>query len=198
MARRSSAETPLLSDAVRERLLRVRLLACDIDGTLTDGGISYGSDGAEMRRFHIHDGLGIVVAAFVGLRIAWISGRRSPVVERRARDLGVTLLQEEVHDKEAALAQMALRAGVGPDETAYVGDDLNDLPALRLAEVGLAPADAVPEVRAAAHVVLSRPGGNGAVREAIELILRTRGIWDAALEAYLASLAASARKLGSP
>lgn len=172
-------------------LARIRLLAMDVDGTLTDGGIEYADDGREQKRFHIHDGLGIVLAGFVGLRIAWITGRASPLVERRARELGVADLLQGVRDKAAALTELGFRLRVGPDEVAYLGDDLNDLPALRRAAVAIAPANAVPEVKAAAHLVTPRAGGHGAARDAIEQILRARGDYDAAVGAYLLSLSSS-------
>lgn len=172
------------------RLSRVTVLGCDVDGTLTDGSVTFDDSGRELKSFHIQDGLGIVLASFVGLRVAWITGRNSPIVERRARELGVSLLLQGVRDKAAALAQLTLRLGVTPEQVAFIGDDLNDLPALRAAGVALAPANAVPEVRAAAHYVTPRAGGHGAVRDAVESILRARGDYDAALSAYLLSLSA--------
>lgn len=169
-------------------LSRIRLLALDVDGTLTDGGVFYDDAGREMKRFHIHDGLGIVLAGFVGLGIAWMTGRTSPLVERRARELGVTDLLQGVRDKARALDDLALRRGLALDEIAFMGDDLNDLGALRRAGFALAPANAVPEVRAAAHLVTPRAGGDGAVRDAIEAILHARGDWSFACDAYLLSL----------
>jgi len=187
-----SPPTPLPPNSeTNARLARVRLLALDVDGTLTDGGVVYADDGSEGKRFHIHDGLGVVLAGFVGLRIAWITGRSSPVVERRARELGVEHLLQGVRDKGGALATLAVRLGVAPDAVAYMGDDLNDLPALRVAGVALAPADACAEVKSVAHFVAPRAGGAGAVRDTIEAILRARGDWAFALEAYLASLSSA-------
>ena len=169
---------------------RIRLLALDVDGTLTDGGVFYDDAGRELKRFHIHDGLGIVLAGFVGLGIAWMTGRTSPLVERRARELGVTDLLQGVRDKAQTLDDLALRRGLSLDEIAFMGDDLNDLPALRRAGFAVAPANAVPEVRAAAHLVTPRAGGAGAVRDAIEAILHARGDWTFACDAYLLSLSA--------
>jgi 3-deoxy-D-manno-octulosonate 8-phosphate phosphatase (KDO 8-P phosphatase) len=166
-------------------LANVKLLALDVDGTLTDGGVYYADTGVELKRFHIQDGLGIVLAGLVGLRIAWITGRVSVVVERRARELGVADLQQGVRDKAAAVEELAARHGLPLGEVAYMGDDLNDLPALRVVGVPLAPANAVEEVRRAARIVTDRPGGGGAAREAIELLLRARGDYDTALGLYL-------------
>jgi 3-deoxy-D-manno-octulosonate 8-phosphate phosphatase (KDO 8-P phosphatase) len=169
-------------------LARIRLLVLDVDGTLTDGGVVFDDAGRESKRFHIHDGLGIVLAGFVGLRVAWMTGRTSPLVERRARELGVDLLFQGVRDKAAALVALAVRLQLPLPAVAYMGDDLNDLPALRAAGVALAPANAATDVRDAAHVVTPRAGGDGAVRDAIEAILRARGDWAFALDAYLLSL----------
>lgn len=183
-------EHAAIPERLRARLAAVRLIACDVDGTLTDGGVVFDSSGAEARRFHIHDGLGIVVAATVGLRCVWITGRDSVVVRRRAEELQVEALLQGVRDKAAALAQIGARLQVAPTDIAFVGDDLNDLPGMRFAGISFAPADAAADVRAAADIVLSRGGGQGAVREAIETILRVRGEWDAAVATYLAALTA--------
>jgi 3-deoxy-D-manno-octulosonate 8-phosphate phosphatase (KDO 8-P phosphatase) len=172
----------------------VKLLALDVDGTLTDGGVLYDDGGIESKRFHIQDGLGIVLSGFVGLKIAWITGRVSPIVERRARELGVALLRQGVQDKAVALQEVAVRAGVLPAEVAYMGDDLNDIPALKTAAIRIAPANAVDEVKQLAHLVTHRSGGGGAVREAIESILRARGDYDIAVGAYLLSLSAPSQK----
>ncbi|MES2464364.1 MAG: HAD hydrolase family protein [Armatimonadota bacterium] len=179
---------PPLDTTVAARLASMRLLALDVDGTLTDGTIGYDDTGRETKHFSIHDGLGIVLARLVGLETAWITGRTSPLVERRARELGVTLLFQGVRDKTAVLADIAVRKGLVMENIAYMGDDLNDLPALRIVGAALAPANAAPEVLAAAHYVTPRMGGHGAVRDAITTILRARGDYDAALGAYLVSL----------
>lgn len=183
-------ESAAIPERLRQRLAAVRLVACDVDGTLTDGGVTFDSAGSESRRFHIHDGLGIVVAATVGLRCVWITGRDSPVVRRRAEELRVTELVQGVRDKASALAQIGARLQVAPDSIAFVGDDLNDLPGMGLAGISFAPSDAAADVRAAADIVLNREGGRGAVREAIEMILRVRGEWDVAVATYLAALTA--------
>jgi 3-deoxy-D-manno-octulosonate 8-phosphate phosphatase (KDO 8-P phosphatase) len=164
-----------------------------VDGTLTDGAVTFTDDGRELKTFHIHDGLGIVLASLVGLQIAWITGRTSPMVERRARELGVTHLLQGVRDKAIALAELAARLGVPPDGVAYMGDDWNDLPAFSAANVCLAPANADPEVIEAAHYVTKRSGGQGAVRDAITAILQARGEYRIAKTLYLTSLSASTK-----
>ncbi len=172
----------------------IKLLALDVDGTLTDGGVFYDDAGTESKRFHIQDGLGIVLAGFVGLKVAWITGRVSPIVERRARELGVGLFRQGVRDKAVALQEVTIRAGVLPSEVAYMGDDLNDIPALKIASVRIAPANAVNEVKHLCHMVTYSEGGYGAVREAIESILRARGDYDIAVGAYLLSLSLPSQK----
>jgi 3-deoxy-D-manno-octulosonate 8-phosphate phosphatase (KDO 8-P phosphatase) len=180
--------TVSLNAETQARFSRIKLLALDVDGTLTDGSVYYTDGGNELKAFHIQDGLGIVLAGFVRLQIAWITGRTSPIVERRARELGVTLLRQGVKDKAAVLTEVRFAAQVELGEVAFMGDDLNDIPAMHRAAAIIAPANAVAEVRAIAHAVTPRPGGQGAVRDAIELLLRARGDYDVAIGAYLLSL----------
>ena len=122
-----------------ERLKTVRLLALDVDGTLTDGGVYYDDAGGETKRFHIHDGLGIVLAQMAGLKIIWITGRTSSIVQKRAGELKVPLVMQGVRDKGAALGEAAQSLGVPLAQCAFMGDDLNDLPGFAAAAVcGLA------------------------------------------------------------
>ena len=173
-------------------LVRIKLLLMDVDGTLTDGSVYFDDAGKEMKRFNIHDGLGIVLARQVNLQIGWITGRKSTIVERRARELGVPLLRQGARDKATAFVELTLRAGVLPEEVAFLGDDLNDIPAMHLAGAVCAPSNAVAEVRALAHYIAPHAGGDGAARDTIEAILHARGDYDAALGAYLLSLSVPA------
>ena len=170
---------------------RVSLVVLDVDGTLTDGVIHYDSAGHEHKHFHVADGLGIVLAQAAGLRVAVISGRRSPVVERRLAELGVGDIIQSSGDKAAALRALAARHGLSPEQTAYVGDDINDLPAFDVAGFTVAVADAADLVRARADFVTPRPGGHGAVRDAMDEILRRQGRLEEAVAAYLVQNAAS-------
>jgi 3-deoxy-D-manno-octulosonate 8-phosphate phosphatase (KDO 8-P phosphatase) len=153
---------------------RVRLLILDVDGVLTDGRLVYGPTGEEWKVFHVHDGHAIVVALTAGLAVSVVSGRSSPAVARRMADLGVTDVHQGVSDKLALLAALCERHGVDAGATAFMGDDLPDLPLLRAVGLALAPADAVPDVRRVAHWISRRGGGAGAVREAIEWLLGAR------------------------
>jgi 3-deoxy-D-manno-octulosonate 8-phosphate phosphatase (KDO 8-P phosphatase) len=159
------------------RATRVRLLVLDVDGVLTDGGLFYGPEGEELKRFDVQDGLAIVEAQRAGLAVAIISGRRSVAVSRRAAELGVAEVHQGVGDKTAVLEALRERSGLAPSDLAVMGDDLPDLPLMRRAGLALAPANAVAEVRRRAHWVSRRPGGGGAVREAIEWLLRARRAW---------------------
>lgn len=158
----------------------------DVDGTLTDGQISYDSRGGEMKSFSAADGLGIVMARLVGLKFAVITGRMSDVVQRRMSELGVEDILQGVTDKASAVRELMTKYSLESSQIAYIGDDLNDLPAFGLAGTRIAVADAAPIVRHAAEIVVSKPGGHGAVREAIEEILRHQSLLDDAIKAYLA------------
>ena len=161
------------------RARRVRLLLLDVDGVLTDGRILLDDRGGEAKAFSIRDGAAIVWARREGIEVGFLSGRPSGATTRRATELGVTLVVQVGPDKRQAFANLLTTAGVQGDEVAYMGDDLMDLPVL--AKVGLAasPADAAAEVQARVHWVSGAPGGHGAVRELIEVLLKARGRWDA-------------------
>lgn len=168
-------------------LSRIKLLASDVDGVLTDGLIIYGSGNTEFKGFNIKDGLGIKMAWLMKLSVVWITGRISDAVARRADELNVQVYQG-IGDKDAGLRAVAADRGLSLDEIAYVGDDLNDLPALRIAGYPIAVADSTAEVIQAAAYVTHAPGGHGAIREVIEHILDGQGRRKAAVETYLASL----------
>lgn len=163
----------------------VKLIVLDVDGTLTDGTLLYGPDGAHSKAFHVADGLGIVMARAMGLRVAVISGRSSRAVETRMAELKVTDLVQNCGDKATALRALLDRYTLTPAEAAYVGDDINDLPAFDVVGVKIAVADASELVKARADWVTPRPGGLGAVRDAIEEILRRQGRLDEAVAVYL-------------
>jgi 3-deoxy-D-manno-octulosonate 8-phosphate phosphatase (KDO 8-P phosphatase) len=156
---------------------RIRLLVLDVDGVLTDGVLVYGASGEEIKRFHVRDGLALQQARRAGLEVAIVSGRASAAVTRRMSELGVVEVHQGVGDKEALLRGLLARLGVSAAETAVMGDDLPDLPLMRMAGIAMAPVDAAPEVCQAADRVTRSAGGHGAVREAIEWLLRSRKAW---------------------
>ncbi len=147
----------------------------DVDGVLTDAGMYYGVGGVELKKFNTRDGMGIALLHAAGVRTAFISGERLPVIRARARKLRVGDCLVGVGGKGDALVRLARRRRVALEEVAYVGDDLNDLPALSVAGVAIAVADAVPEVRRAADLITTRAGGEGAIREVADLILKAHG-----------------------
>lgn len=169
-------------------LVRVRLLAMDVDGVLTDGTLSVSSDGSEAKRFHVHDGLGIALLAQINIQVAWVSGRVSAAVERRAQELGVGLNLQGVKDKQTALEQLVHTTGVPADAIAYIGDDWNDLGAFAAVGVKIAVANARPEVRDRADFVTIAEGGRGAVREVCDALLDARAMREQALDRYVAGL----------
>ncbi len=150
----------------------IKLFAMDVDGTLTDGGIYMDGAGGEMKRFDVQDGQGIALLLKKGLKVVFISGRRSAPTERRAEDLKITRCVNGIKDKLPELKSIAEELGASAEEVAYAGDDLPDLECVRWAGLGIAVANARPEVIEAADYVTKRGGGNGAIRESADMIIK--------------------------
>lgn len=172
-----------MTDPQLELLRRAKLLALDVDGTLTDGGLVYGGE-RESARFDVRDGLALEWLAREGVAIAWITGRSGAYAGLRAAQLGIRELHLGVSDKTAVLAEVQTRLGIAPADTIAMGDDLPDLALARRAALFAAPADARPEVRERAQLVTAAKGGAGAVRELVEELLRARGAWQRLIEHY--------------
>ena len=168
-------------EALAGRCRALRLILSDVDGVMTDGTVLLLPDGGEAKAFHIRDGLGIVLAQRAGLRTGLLSGRSSPVVARRAAELGMSVVRQGVSDKGAELRRILKEEGLEASQVAYIGDDVNDLPVMEAVALAAAPADAPVEVRARAFMVMEARGGQGCLREFVEAILRARGDWDRAL-----------------
>jgi 3-deoxy-D-manno-octulosonate 8-phosphate phosphatase (KDO 8-P phosphatase) len=160
-----------------KRARRIRLIVLDVDGVLTDGRLYYGPRGESLKVFDVKDGFALRTAEEAGLRVALISSRTSGAVSRRMKDLGIKEIHQGADDKLWVFRSLCRRLRVTPTEVAYMGDDLPDLPVLRQVGLRLAPADGAVEVRAIAHWVSHFGGGRGAVREAVEAILRSQGKW---------------------
>lgn len=160
------------SQPTREQIGKVRLLALDSDGVLTDGGVYILEDGGEFRRFHIHDGAGLKAVMQAGIRVAVISSGRSHVVQHRCRQLGIPDVYVGVEDKLDCLNAVCAKYGIELRNVCYMGDDLVDLPVLEAVGFACAPADAILSVQEAAAYVTQRAGGHGAVRELCDLLLR--------------------------
>jgi 3-deoxy-D-manno-octulosonate 8-phosphate phosphatase (KDO 8-P phosphatase) len=171
--------------AIDRRAAHIRLLLMDCDGVLTDGRLWLLPNGDEQKAFHVHDRLGLELWHRAGLRSGIISGRTSSVVEQRARDLKIEFVRQGAESKIESFEALLKEAGVEDSEVAYVGDDLNDIPLLLRVELAVAVANASEETRSAAHLVTRAPGGFGAVREVIEIILKAQGRWADVTEKYL-------------
>ena len=175
-------------EALVARCRRLRLILSDVDGVLTDGTLLLLPNGDEAKAFHVRDGLGIVLAHRAGLRTGLLSGRSSPLVERRASELEMAVVRQGARDKRAALREILDEQGLAAHEVAYIGDDINDLPVILEVGLSAAPADAPLEVRTQAFMALEARGGHGCLREFIEAILRARGDWEQASQAIGLSL----------
>jgi 3-deoxy-D-manno-octulosonate 8-phosphate phosphatase (KDO 8-P phosphatase) len=173
-----------IPDAVRQRAARVRVAAFDVDGTLTDGGLRYSADGHETKLFHVHDGFGLKRLQAAGIEVAIISARISHAVAVRAEELDIAHVYQGQDDKRACLARLLEALNLEPAAAAYVGDDLPDLPALRLAGFAVAVANAHPAVAEAAHWRTPHAGGDGAARDVSDLILAAQGRYAAELERW--------------
>lgn len=175
-AREAAVEGELM-----ERARRIRALAVDVDGVLTDAGLHYGPQGEVLKTFSARDGFGIKAAQLEGLAIAVLSGRVAPPLQARLADLGIPpeLVIQGSLDKGRDIATLARRLQLSLEEVAFLGDDIPDLPALAVVGLAVCPADAAAEVRQRCHLITGAAGGRGAVREAVETILRAQGRWEA-------------------
>lgn len=166
------------------RLDDIRLLLLDVDGVLSDGRIVYDANGVEIKTFDVKDGHGIKLLQRVGIEVGIITGRVSQVVEVRARELGIALIYQGAIDKLIPFREILALRNVTPEQVAYVGDDVVDLPILRRCGFAVAVADAHAEIKPYVHYVTTRCGGRGAVREVCDLILKGSGHWEAATRRY--------------
>lgn len=164
--------------ALRKKARGVKLLILDVDGVLTDGGIILDGGRNEYKKFNVRDGHGIKVLIQAGVEVAILSGRRSRVVARRARELGIKYVHQGSHNKIEAYEKILASTGFGDGETAYVGDDIVDIPVLKRVALPVAVADSQPDTKKYAFYITAAPGGHGAAREVAEIILKAKGFWD--------------------
>lgn len=174
-----------LSADLCQRAAGIRLAAFDVDGTLTDGKLHYGHQGREWKAFHVHDGLGLKLLLDHGIAVALVTARTSAAVAERAAELGIALLHQGVADKRECLLNLCRQCGVPVERAAFMGDDAPDLPALSIAGLSAAPADAQAWVAERVHWRSRHAGGHGAVREFCDLLLAAGGHADAALARFL-------------
>ena len=173
-----------MDEAIRKTAERIQLAVFDVDGVMTNGSIMFDDNGTEYKSFHAHDGLGLVMLQAAGVTVAIVSSRTSGVVTRRMTELGIRHVLLGVDNKRQALADLLLELDIEPDRAAFVGDDLVDLPAMSLAGLAIAVANARPQVIALADWTTSAPGGLGGVREVCEMLLKARGILEDAMQKY--------------
>jgi len=173
--------------AIIEAARKIRLIAFDVDGVLTDGKITYTSSGEEIKSFHVRDGHAIKMAFRAGLDVAVITGRESPMVQRRCDELGIKLVFQNVKEKSLALDEILTHTGRSAREIAYMGDDVVDLPVMLSVGLGCSPSDASPEVRQRSALVTDAPGGVGAARELVFFILQAQGLLDELMARYISS-----------
>jgi YrbI family 3-deoxy-D-manno-octulosonate 8-phosphate phosphatase len=169
---------------LEERSQPIELILADVDGVLTDGRIVVNNQGIETKLFHIRDGMGIRLWQKAGYRFGVVSLRSSQIVKMRAAELEIGIVRQGTRDKLATSLEIIGQLGLAPQQVCYIGDDLPDLPVVRAVGMGVAVADACGELVEAAAYVTKAPGGCGAVREVIELILKAQGRWDDVIQAY--------------
>jgi 3-deoxy-D-manno-octulosonate 8-phosphate phosphatase (KDO 8-P phosphatase) len=163
---------------------RVKLLLMDVDGVLTTGKVIYDDSGAQIKAFHVKDGLGIRMLMDFGIQVGIITGRKSTALAHRCADLGIDLLYQGIRDKAAALNEILDKTGVSAMETAFVGDDLPDLAVMKRVGVPVAVADSCKEILASARFITTERGGRGAVREICEAVLKAKGFWPKVVERF--------------
>jgi 3-deoxy-D-manno-octulosonate 8-phosphate phosphatase (KDO 8-P phosphatase) len=164
-----------MTEEINQKAKNIKFVILDVDGVLTDGSIILDKDGNEYKRFHVRDGHGVKMLHHVGIKTAIITGRRSKVVEVRAKELGITDLYQKIYKKSEVYAELLAKYGLKDENVAFMGDDTVDIEIFRRAGFTAAPADAEEDVKGIADFISSRNGGRGAVREFIELILKATG-----------------------
>ncbi|MBN2211031.1 MAG: HAD hydrolase family protein [Sedimentisphaerales bacterium] len=169
---------------IRPDVNKITLLAMDVDGVLTDGGLIIHADGSESKRFHVHDGAWIRIWARLGFKTAIITGRQCPAVDHRARDLNIDYVYQNAKRKLEVFEQLLADSGIPAENMAYIGDDVMDLPVLNRVGFRAVVDNALDEIKSFAHYVTNRPGGEGAVGELIIHLLRKKGLWEQAMERY--------------
>lgn len=171
--------------SLEQRCRSIELILCDVDGVLTDGLIVLDNQGVESKRFHVRDGLAVRLWQKAGYRLGVVTQRSSQSLKVRATELGIEIIRQGIPDKMTVLKQILAELGLGRGQVCYLGDDLPDLPVVRAVGLGVAVADACAELRQAAQYVTAAPGGKGALRETVELILKAQCRWDDVIQAYL-------------
>lgn len=171
--------------SLEERAKRIKIAVFDVDGILTNGGLMLGDDGLEYKVFHSQDGLGMKMLKHTGVRMAYITGRKSNVVVKRAENTGVQIIYQGIDDKLEAFNDLLEKQGVSAEECLFMGDDVIDIPPMRRAGLAITVPHAMPLVKEYAHYTTERQAGFGAVREVCELLMKAQGTFDAQMAPYL-------------
>lgn len=169
---------------IEERAKKIKLLILDVDGVLTDGRIIYDNFGDELKCFNVHDGFGLTLLYRAGIKAIIITARKTKVVKRRAQDMHIAALYSD-HKKLKVYQKVLKRFRVRDEEVCFIGDDLLDLPIIKRAGLAVSPPDAVEEVKNSSHYITRKQGGKGAVREVIEIILKSQDLWERTISRYL-------------
>ena len=169
---------------IEERAKKIKLLILDVDGVLTDGRIIYDNFGDELKCFNVQDGFGMMLFYRAGIKSVIITAKKTRIVKRRACDMHVAAVYSN-HEKLKTYRKVLKRFRVKDEEVCFMGDDLLDLPIIKRAGLAVAPPNAVEDVKKSAHYITQRQGGKGAVREVIEIILKSQGLWDRVISKYL-------------
>lgn len=159
---------------IQEKCREISLLLTDVDGVLTDGKLYYSHEGEAMKAFNIKDGMGVKLLQESGTKVGIVTGRKSEMVSKRASELGIDIVNQGIDDKVKTVMEIIHRLGISPSQTAYIGDDVNDMPAFNIAGLSACPADAATKIRDVADYVCKSKGGSGALREFAELIMNTK------------------------
>ena len=170
---------------IAEIAKNIRLLILDVDGVLTDGSIILDNKGNEFKAFHVRDGHGIKMLIKAGIRVAIITGRRSKVVERRAKELGIAEVYQKCYNKIEAYNHIKSKFSLRDNEIAYIGDDIVDLPLIKRVGLSFAVADSPEEVKSLTSAVTKNRGGRAAAREVTDIILKAKGLWNKVIDGYL-------------
>ncbi|MCL4475797.1 MAG: 3-deoxy-manno-octulosonate-8-phosphatase KdsC [Nitrospirae bacterium] len=179
-----SSKFKVQSSKIKEKAKNIKFLILDVDGVLTDGSIILDNEGNEFKLFHVRDGHGIKMLVKAGVQVAIITGRQSKVVERRARELGITEVYQRCHIKTVALDHIIEKFGLTGEEVAYIGDDIVDIPIFKRVGFSIAVNDADDETKNHAMMVTANRGGRGAVREVCDFMLKAKGVWESMIEEY--------------
>ena len=169
---------------MEEKAKKIKLLVMDVDGVLTDGRIIYANSGDQLKFFDVTDGMGLSLFSRAGLKTAILTAKKSKIVSKRSKDMHIDRVYQDALRKAEVFEKILVDFRVSPEEVCYIGDDVVDIPVLKKVGLAVSVPNAVPEVKKEVHYITKRKGGRGAVREVIDMILKSQGKWDEVLKRY--------------